>query len=197
MKVARHSLLLRGFTLIEMMVVMVILSMTTVLLTEGLGTTWRNFERLGARDLTVSSAQLPVSWFSQSVNGAVLYHPDRAMIEGSNEQLHFYTYKAPTDSSGIIQQIEWRVFRMNQAWALSFKSQLDAQHTTVASFTVPPKFEFLQDGKWRAEFKPEKAQLPRAIRIVNGNSIWAIATVGRPVAAEIPPELAAYGAYEF
>ena len=197
MKTGHIQVLARGFTLIEMLVVLVIISMTTVLLTEGLGTTWRNFERLGARDLTVSSAHLPVSWFAQSVRGAVLYHPDTVMVEGERDSFLFHTFKAPADDRGIIQQVEWSIIPQQSHWVLALTSQSNEDEIIIAQFTEQAVFEYLRAGEWHTEFKPKAAELPLAVRIRHGEIIWAIAKIGRPEKAAVPPELAAFGKYEF
>ena len=187
----------KGFTLIEMLVVLVILSMTTVLLAEGLGTTWRNFERLGSRDLTVSSAQLPVSWFAESIRGAVLYHPEQEMAEGDGQRFEFHTFKTPSDDKGIVQKMEWMLTPAGTQWSLIMSSEYSGQNIKIATFSEQPAFEYFHDGQWQAEFAPAAGLLPKAVRIKTPDSIWAVGKIGRPERAEVPPELAAYGKYEF
>lgn len=196
-----------GFTLIEMLVVMVILSLTTSLLTEGLSTTWRSFERLSARDLMTSSAQLPLSWFEQSLAGAVLYHPDNTIVKGDSQQFEFVTFNSPDDNKHTPQKIIWsikvhsvqpRLSGLNSdQWVLSFQSANTQQPSVVQSFTSKTYFEYWDGLQWLTAFSPRDARLPVAARIIADGRVWGLASPGRPVLADMPPELARFGEYEF
>ena len=186
-----------GFTLIEMLVVLVILALTTSLMTQGLSTTWRNFERLGARDLMNASAQLPQSWFEQSVKGAVLYHPYKPSVIGDAVAFEFITFNSPNDDMHIPQKILWHFEVINNRWHLGFSNQGQTSIVYVASFESRPIFEYLTNQLWQSEFKPKDGQLPLAVRIIYKGNIWGIAKVGRPEFADMPPELARYDEYEF
>jgi len=196
----------KGFTLVEMLVVMVILALTTTLLTEGLSTTWRSFERLGARSLIASSAQLPLSWFEKSLAGAVLYHPDKVLVQGSSQLFYFTTFMAPDDPQHIPQKITWSIESNNSGllsgqqslpWSLTFKSELTKQTHLVHSFATQPSFEYWDGQQWLSEFYPQNASLPVAARINVGGQVWAIAKIMRPAMADIPAVMAQSGVYEF
>lgn len=192
----------KGFTLIEMLVVMVILALTTSLLTEGLSTTWRSFERLGARSLISSSAQLPLTWFEQSLAGALLYHPDKVLVQGNSQIFQFTTLMAPDDPKHIPQQLTWIIenntsVNVNKAWSLSFQSAFSQEVNVVQSFASQPSFEYWDGQQWLSEFYPENARLPEAARITIKGQTWAIAKIARPEKADVPTELAMFGLYEF
>lgn len=187
----------RGFTLIEMLVVMVILSLTTTLLSTGLSNTWRNFERLGARDLMVSSTQLPLSWFEKSINAALLYHPDKPLVNGHANRFEFVTSAAPDDPKHIPQKIVWSIEPNLNGWGLYFDSQHSTQMILVKEFMQQPVFEYLHQNTWTQEFTPNIGILPEAIRIRINQNIWLMAKPGRPIKADIPAELSIFGAYEF
>jgi general secretion pathway protein J len=196
------NLTIKGFTIVEMLVVMVILALTTTLLTEGLSTTWRSFERLGARSLIVSSAQLPLSWFEQSFAGAVLYHPDKALVQGNSHSFQFMTFMAPDDPLHIPQQLIWKIetstnIPSKNHWSLSFQSELAKQSLVVQSFTTQPSFEYWNGQQWVNEFYPKNGRLPEAVKIIVDGQTWAIAKIGRPALADVPVELEEFRAYEF
>jgi general secretion pathway protein J len=186
-----------GFTLIEMLVVMVILAMTTSLLSVGLSNTWRNFERLGARDLMVSSAQLPASWFEQSIKAALLYHPDIPSVKGNSDFFEFITFATPDDPKKLPQKIVWHIERNTHGWGLFFISRDASQMMLVKSFVEQPVFEYLQHKTWTQEFSPHNALLPEAVRIRVDQNIWVLAKPGRPEEADMPVELSVFGVYEF
>lgn len=200
-----------GFTLVEMLVVMVILALTTSLLTQGLSTTWRNFERLSARDLMNSSAQLPINWFAQSVSASLLYHPAKVLVRGEPESYSFVSFASPDDDLHIPQKLKWRLapksasYKANgnidtyktAGWALSFKSEISQDFIEIATFSESPRFEYWNGKAWLNNFRPDNGQLPVAIRIMSGDRVWSIAKPERPSKADIPPELPLFGKYEF
>jgi len=186
-----------GFTLIEMLVVLVILGLTTTLLSEGLSNTWRNFERLGSRDMMTSTAQLPISWFAESLDGAVLYHPYEPVVIGDAQSFEFISTKVPNDIMNIPQTIRWTINSTNQGWALFFVSTSNSQVIQVKQFGELPAFQYLYDGKWQPEFSPDNARLPRAVRITLGDNVYLVAKPGRPTLADMPVELPIFGEYEF
>ncbi|MGS2719908.1 PulJ/GspJ family protein [Paraglaciecola aestuariivivens] len=186
-----------GFTLIEMLVVLVILGITTTLLSEGLSNTWRNFEKLSSRDSLSSTAQLPVNWFAQSVSGAVLYHPYNPVVHGTDNRFEFISNNVPHDAKHIPQSLTWFIQAEQNLWTLSYLSEFTAQPVKVKRFSQPTYFEYLQEGSWQTSFAPEDSRLPRAVRIKTGEQVFVIAQPSRPEIADMPPELLLFGQYEF
>ena len=187
----------RGFTLIEMLVVLVILGLTTSLMTQGLSTTWNNFSRLGARDLMNSHAQLPASWFEQSLKGAVLYHPYKVQVSGNANSFKYVSFNAPNDPKHIPQQINWSIISSNLKWHLAFTTINNDTPIIIRDFTSEPKFEYWFSQKWQPNFMPKDGRLPLAVRIIYEEKVWSVAKIGRPEEADLPAELPMYGEYEF
>lgn len=186
-----------GFTLIEMLVVLVILGLTTTLLSEGLSNTWRNFERLGARDMMATSAQLPINWFAESVDGAVLYHPYEPVVKGDAQSFEFVSTKVPNDIRQTPQMIRWTIESNAQGWTLFFVSTVNSQPIQVKQFDEMPAFQYLYEGRWKLNFSPKDARLPDAVRINLDNQVYLVAKPSRPVIADMPVELPIFGQYEF
>jgi general secretion pathway protein J len=191
-----------GFTLIEMLVVMVILALTTSLLSEGLATTWRSFDKLSSRTLANSSTPLTLSWFEESVASALLYHPEKALVKGESHRLEFITFASPDDARLIPQRVVWLIDVDNNSsqsphWTLSFQSETSPQFTQVAKFFTEPRFEYWDGESWLNDFLPIDGQLPIAMRILVAEQVWAMAKPERPVKADMPGELAQFGDYEF
>jgi general secretion pathway protein J len=185
-----------GFTLIEMLVVLVILSMTTTLLIEGMSNTWNNFEKLGARDLSLASGQLPQLWLGQSISSAVLYHPHEPSVIGKSNYFEFITTRAPNDSLYIPQKIFWAINNTKYGWTISFTTQTSSQPIVISRFDLQPTFEYLTTD-WTPEFKSKTNALPRAVRIRVSDLTWLIAKPSRPMEADVPVELPLFGEYEF
>lgn len=200
-----------GFTMVELLVVLVITGMTTSLLVTGLGTTWQNFDRLSNKNISLSQGQLPKSWFIKSVNAALLGHPDKPMFHGTATEFTFTTFLSPDDELQRPQEITWQLSATNNGNALSFhystfdekrsnrESSSSQQTMTVWQFDSQDTFtfEYLVNNAWLVAFAPEKGELPKAIRIQNSTQVWTLATVHRPTLADMPPEIPLFGEYEF
>lgn len=198
----KQLILSRGFSLVELLVVMVIVSLVTSLLVEGLATTWRSFDKLSSKGLSLSQAQLPLQWFEESVRGAVLYHPDKPVVSGDSQQFELITTNVPNDERHIPQQVLWSV---NQAydennqvyWVLTFTAELESKEVAVMRFAEQPRFEYWNGQIWGNDFKPAKSLLPTAVRLIQDDSVLILAKASRPVLADVPPELPLFGEYEF
>ena len=166
-----------GFTLLEMLVVLIILGLITSLLSKGLTTTWQNFQRLSARDLALSTAQLPVQWFRDGIKHALLYHPDHGVVRATEERFRFVTAASPDARDGVPSKIEWIISSDVDASFLRFARE-DGDTVTVATSVRPFKFQYLAKGKWTDGFLPSNSQLPTAIRILEGHDIWVYAIPG-------------------
>lgn len=188
---------LRAFTLIEMLVVLVIVSLTTTLLMTGLSTTWKNFERLSVRDLTMSAGQLGSAWFRQSFQGVVMYHPFKSDFEGSDQRIQMVSFNAPFDPLQVPQRIDWIVQSNENGWELVLVDIHNSQQYSINQFEQQPKFEFLGGSGWQSTFKTERNAIPRAIRILVDNNEWLRVYSERPIQSDMPVEYPPYGVYEF
>jgi general secretion pathway protein J len=186
-----------GFTLIEMLVVLVIVSLTTSLLMTGLSNTWRNFERLGARELSLSAGMIGASWFRQSIEGAVMYHPFSNDFRGNSSTISMITFNAPFSSEQTPQKISWRIVRKKNLWVLELIDSHQQKSYLVEEFDTQVQFEYLSGGGWQSQFSQERNTLPAAIRILVGNVEWIRIYPKRPLLSDMPVEYPAFGVYEF
>jgi len=191
-----NNYLVKGFTLLEILVVLVILGMTTVLLSTGLTTTWQNFQRLGARDLIVTSSQLPAQWFRDSVQHALLYHPNKPVVRGDARSFELVSAAVPNDAQGIPQTMQWSIAEKAGEWTLSFNT-LEQAPTVIKRTNLPLRIEYKDDGQWTDVFEPTVSRLPEVVRIIEGDVIWLVAIPGRPLLADIPADIKLFGEYEF
>lgn len=188
----KHS----GFTLVEMLVVLVITALTASILVTGLETTWRNFSKLDSKFLTSNAAQLPKKWFIESVESTLLRQHTSALFSGSENSFQHLTSKLPMSNEQGVQQCKWSLVAQQSGKALSV--QCGTQPTmNVATLTGNAKFNYLTGTGWASNFQNLPGQIPRAIKITNGNSTWALAVPMRPVVAEVPAEIKVSGKYEF
>ncbi len=190
-----------GFTLIEVLVVLVITALTTSLLITGLDSTWKNFDKLLAKELTSNSAKLPAQWFEESIKGSVLYHPEKTHFEGDDKSFRLVTRRAPNAEHSAPISAEWRISQVDTVWQLSISYGEEQRAKVIYEFAVPARFEYMRETQWHDSFEDQVGTMPSAVRImVNTQAdpkIWAFAVAGRPVKADMPPELLLFGKYEF
>lgn len=181
-----------GFTLIEMLVVLVIMSITTTLLVEGLGTTWRNFEKLNSQQLVVNKGLLPKKWFMESIKGAQLYHPHRWVFTGFKESMSFVTLTAPGVTFSKPTHIVWFIREEGKQQSLYYRID-EGVNVKVATLKESYHFAYLNEGEWSETFQWDAARLPAAIKLTNERNDWVYAAPSAALKPEIPPSLGLYG----
>jgi len=185
----------KGFTLIEVLVVMVILSLTTTLLVSGLSTTWSNFERLNTRQLKINALELPKVWFNESFANALHSHPHSVTLQGAEKSVSFVTFSVPNDLSNTPQNVTWLIRTIESRTELSFSSNGD--EVVIASIPPGATFRYLHSGTWENTFS-YAGKLPKAIRIITqSGEVWTESELHRDTEAYYPPELKYFGAYEY
>lgn len=192
----KHSYKISGFTLVEMLVVLVILSLTTSLLVEGLGTTWRNFDKLNSQQLFVNRGLLPKKWFIDSFKGAQLYHPFKSVFTGSSNHISFITISPPGTIKATPTKIEWTIEDQDDSIQSLYYSVDNGNKVKVANLNGQFSFIYLTGKRWEDSFSSDKALLPNAIKILNGDEQWLLSTPGRDVEPVIPTGIAIYGTHD-
>lgn len=187
----------KGFTLIELLIVLVITGLTTSLLVTGLNSTWNNFDKLLAKNLSLSSAKLPAVWFENSIRGAILYHPEKVLFSGEEDELTFVSSKGPNAANSAPRPLRWQILNQSNSFSLVFFTAADQEPTIIYRFTSQPRFEYLMPDGWKQEFNGLAGRLPEAVRIVYNEQVWAFSVPHRPIEADIPAELPMIGKYEF
>ncbi|BFT31553.1 hypothetical protein D210916BOD24_27290 [Alteromonas sp. D210916BOD_24] len=186
-----------GFTLIEVLVVLVIMSLTTTLLVTGLSTTWANFDKLTAKNLRATSSNMPQQWFNQSYKGAVMFHPYEPNFVGTPQKFSHVTTTAPSAEHSTPQNITWQLTNCTSTVCDLQFSINEAEPITIAALSRTYQFYYLINGEWQEGFQPDNAVIPAAIKLSANNKDWTLVTAGRPVNADIPAELPPFGKYEF
>lgn len=191
----------KGFTLIEVLVVMVILSLTTSLLISGLTTTWSNFERLNTRQLKINALELPQLWFKEAYENALHSHPHKSTLVGESKVLTFTTFSTPNQVIKRPREVTWEREREGQQYRLVFSytepGEVNTTSITIKTFEQPFEFQYLHNGSWLNAFSMA-GQLPVAVRIrLDSNETWVTSYLKREKDAHVPTELELFGAYEY
>lgn len=187
----------KGFTLIEMLVVLVITALTATILVSGLETTWRNFEKLSSNYLQKTSAQLPKQWFAQSMEGVILRQHTKSLFSGDEESINFYTVSPPNNTDGIVKNCNWLLQSFEAKSVDLLISCNNESATTIAQLSEGAIFEYLTQQGWLRNFQGNPGQIPKAVRITSNSRTWVTAVTGRPSFADVPAEIPITGQYEF
>jgi general secretion pathway protein J len=190
---------IKGFTLVELIVVLVIVGLSSALLAQGLETTWRNFSKLNVNQLSADRSKLPLKWFTDSVKAILLSHPNKVVFSGTNTVNEFTSFLAPDQSTAIKKPIalRWSVSQVEEYWELQYTNLYTNVSYTIFKFDQPISFKYFINGQWESEYREKPGLVPEVIAIFDGSELIVTATVGRPSKADIPAELPAFGKYEF
>lgn len=99
-----------GFTLLEMMVVLILTAMVTGLLLQGLHQVFRLQTRFGSEMFNTQQGAMMTEWFRQSVNGLVPDHADgKNRFRGGGREFSGMTLSPLDVASDALLPFTWRI----------------------------------------------------------------------------------------
>ncbi|GLR70871.1 prepilin-type N-terminal cleavage/methylation domain-containing protein [Agaribacter marinus] len=199
-----------GFTIMELLVVLVILSLATALLVSSLSVIWRSFEKLEQRQLN-NAANIGGAWFRRSIEGAIQHHPDIPMFFGDSKRIRLTTVYPIDDSNVGPTKIEWNIRQNTQeayATELWYTNKRTGLEVLVLNFEQEVWFSYEKtSGQLSLLFNEAHAELPKTVTLNKLSDAQTCVTewcntmmVAHPLhagVAETPPEMAVFGEYEF
>ena len=100
----------RGFTLLEMLVVLVLTGFIMTILLEGLSQTFRLQEHFGTEQFNTQRGAMRSDWFRQSINGLLPDHEDgRHKFQGDDRRMSGLTTAPLTPESAGLAPFTWRL----------------------------------------------------------------------------------------
>jgi general secretion pathway protein J len=161
-----------GFTVLEMMVVLVILALVTTLAMQGLGYVLGQRERFVAFLQEYQSDVLRRTWFRQTAQGIF---PGRSAhgseFRGETSRWSGLTLKPLSQEAGIPRRVTLDLQRQGERVALLYREQAGpAWRLAEWPAASQPAFRYLDEsGQWYRRWPPRSAkdlpQTPEAIRI--------------------------------
>jgi len=159
----------RAFTLVEMLVVMVIVSLLITVIMQGFGYSMGLYQRVVKSQKSAYSEVLAYGWLRSTLAAQVAARPKDLGLEGENNGLSTYTYEPLLDQSGLKTRIQWQVVQEGNIASLSYREG----DTEFAVYRWPEssgQFEYLDEkGVWHKQWPAEKADtppLPVSIRLL-------------------------------
>lgn len=193
-----------GFTLLETIVTLVIVSMIVVVLMQALQQALGLRMRLLRHERETRTAVLEEQWFRDSVASAIADLPDAlGSMEGTPAAVALVS-AAPLSGPGMAR-VRWSLRRVDGGFALDYAEAGGTPMTILPGPMTDASFAYLDaDGRWLREWKVEPKQeqvspanemapprepdlLPRMVRLQattsSGQLFWLV-----PIAAEPRPQ---------
>lgn len=196
-----------GFTLLETLVTLVVVSMIVVVLMQALQQALALRARLLRYEAHARTSTLQEAWFRDTVRAAIPDIPDAlGSPEGTTEVFAFVT-AAPLTGDGLAR-VSWSLVRVEGGFALDYASDDGARLRILGGPLRDPAFAYMDDtGAWHEAWNQEIAlgeqealpargqeaqppvPLPRMIRLqagtADGELTWLVPVVAEPM----PPEV--------
>lgn len=176
----------RGFTLLEMLVVLLITSMVTGLLMNGLLQVFRLQERFGAETFNTQQGAMQTAWFRQTVNGLTPDYADgKNLFHGETRALQGLTLAPLNLAEGTLAPFAWRLRFDSARGETLLLHGTDQAPTEILSWPGNTgRFEFLDaEGAAHDSWPPflgKWPQMPSAIRLTGGDSSAAKVIIAVP-----------------
>lgn len=157
-----------GLSLIEMLVVIVIVSMVSVLLIQGLGGALSLYDRVRNNQQRLNYQSMGQTWFRTTVAGVVSNRLHLQRFQGSPAQVEFVTLRPLLSAEGVPTQVRWIIDLDNQG-RLIYQEGGEQFSLSVES-SQNRKFQFLDaQGHWqeRWPFERDGTSLPMGVAVVD------------------------------
>jgi len=189
----------RGFTVLEALVSMVIVSMVVVLLMQSLSQVLGLRERVLRSEREARIAALQEHWFRDSLTAAMADIPEGiAPFSGNVRAVRFLSLD-PIDG-GYFAVVEWRILDAAGGLELAYHRDGDAAPVVVLRGLSRAAFRYQdREGRWSDAWPPAPAvpdpsevatdALPRAVELVmpddSGSRVWRVG-IGAGPALPLP-----------
>lgn len=166
----RAPLNFRGFTLIEMMVVMVIVSLLITIIMQGFGYSMGVYQRVVSQQRQAYTVVMAERWFQSTLSSQVAARPKDQGLIGSNAELTTYSFMPLIEETGLKTRIGWRLSQSKDELILAY--QENQVSLTVHRWPESTgRIEYLdtETGRWIDHWptkNPDAPSLPKAIRLV-------------------------------
>jgi general secretion pathway protein J len=159
----------RAFSLIEMLVVMVIVSLLITVIIQGFGYSLGVYQRVQHSQKTAYTEVLAYDWLRTTLGAAVAARPKDHGLEGSSQVVSSYSYQPLIDPLGLKTLIVWRLQQEGDDVNLEYQenqSLWPVYHWPNAHGSL----EYLDTkGQWHSQWPVEKSDLPalpEAVRLL-------------------------------
>lgn len=181
-----------GFTLIEVLVVMIMLAMIGGVLFQALERAYRLQERFGLTLFNVQQGQMVADWYRQTVQGLHPDYPDGANVfQGKAQELTGLSTNPLSDDYGMPTPISWKLRSQPGNGTTDLVYVDKKQETPVLNWrTKEARFVYLDDKQTPHDTWPPRLglfpQLPTQIQIQTTDAGESVVLVASPMGLTTP-----------
>jgi len=182
----------QGFTLLELLVVLVITTLTTMLLFQGLGFVMQLREQLLNQFDEAHRGQIQEHWFRNSTESLVPAYediPNAVIFKGEANKFSGLTIAGLDADRGVPVEFAWELITENDNTTLVYRNAQKQGWAVLHWRGEAGKFSYLaNDGQWQDQWPPnnfgiQPPQLPRAILFMGKRRetpmTWIVSIHGR------------------
>lgn len=183
-----------GFTLIEVLVVLIIVGMTSGILFEALERAYRLQDRFGTELFKVQQGQMAADWYRQSVQGL---RPDRSdghnVFQGGEKEFSGLSSNPLSDDYGAPTPVTWKIRNNPQNGASELVYIEDKRETVILAWGgSAARFIYLDEKLEPHDVWPPPlglwTQLPKQIQLLGKDAGDSTIIVASPMGpATTPP----------
>lgn len=186
-----------GFTLIEVLVVLIIVGMVSGVLFQALERAYRLQERFGMELFSAQQGQMAADWYRQTVQGLQPDYPDgRSIFQGSQLEFSGLTSNPLSDEYGAPTPITWKIRNNRQNGTMELAYLEEKQETTILAWrSKEARFIYFDEKLMPHDSWPPPlglwTQLPKQIQLVAknlGGPINIVATTMGPPMPMLRPQ---------
>lgn len=182
----------RGFTLIEVLVVMIMVALIGSVLFQALEQAYRLKDRFGVELFNVQQGQMATDWYRQSVNGLYPDYADGAHVfKGGELEFSGLSTTPLSEDYGIATAVTWRLRPEPQHGISTLLYVVGKQETAILSWRgKEPRFGYLDDTRAAHDSWPPRLgqfpQLPTQIQIQSRDGADSMVLVATPMGPTAP-----------
>lgn len=176
-----------GFTLIEILVVMIIMGMVSTVLFQALERAYRLQERFGAQLFTVQQGQMATDWYRQAVQGLRSDYPNgKSIFKGTSTEFSGLTDNSLGEDIGIPTLVSWKIKKDTQAGTVALVYTDGQRETRVLNWNgSDAQFIYVDAQQSQHDSWPPPLglwpQLPQHIQLVTSDKGDAVVIIARPM----------------
>lgn len=187
-----HQLNQAGFTLIEMLVVLIIVAMISGILFQALERAYRLQERFGAELFNIQHGQMAADWYRQSVQGLFPDYPDgRNIFQGKDREFSGLSSNPLSDEYGMPTPITWEMRSNQQNGTTELVYIEEKRETSVLTWRGnQARFIYLDEQQTPYDSWPPplglSTQLPKQIQLVAKDAGETVSIVAATMGPTMP-----------
>jgi len=171
----------RGLTLLEMLVVLVIVSLLSTLIAQGLGFFLGRFDAVRRLQIEALASSVQQTWFVNSVKNMVPLVSTERGFQGSPTELQGTSLGSLTGEPGVPRKLAWKIETAEEdSVELHYVEGPETDWRVLSLPSQTLRFEYGDfQGRWHDRWPPSgqtRMRIPNEVRLVrsDGSTVWLV-----------------------